>query len=175
MSGTRQRTRQATCLMQRVCIRIGCGACSAAGPRSLAPVQVLLRCMDVVESNPASEETVKTWSKKMAPPLVTLLSAEPEVQYVALRNINLIVQRRPGILTNEVKVFFCKYNDPLYVKMEKLEIMIRLANDKNIDQVGTDRGPARSRRPPVAPSGFPLCVMARLTGLCAAGRRCSWS
>lgn len=34
------------------------------------------------------------------------------------------------------QVFFCKYNDPLYVKMEKLEVMIRLANDKNIDQVG---------------------------------------
>jgi AP-1 complex subunit beta-1 len=33
------------------------------------------------------------------------------------------------------QVFFCKYNDPLYVKMEKLEVMIRLANDKNIDQV----------------------------------------
>ncbi|PNW76833.1 hypothetical protein CHLRE_11g478156v5 [Chlamydomonas reinhardtii] len=33
------------------------------------------------------------------------------------------------------QVFFCKYNDPLYVKMEKLEIMIRLASDKNIDQV----------------------------------------
>ena len=29
--------------------------------------------MDVVEANPASEEIVKAWSKKMAPPLVTLL------------------------------------------------------------------------------------------------------
>jgi len=46
------------------------------------------------------------------------------------------VQRRPGILSHEVKVFFCKYNDPLYVKMEKLEIMIALAHEKNIDQVG---------------------------------------
>lgn len=32
-------------------------------------------------------------------------------------------------------MFFCKYNDPLYVKMEKLEIMIKLANERNIDQV----------------------------------------
>ena len=32
--------------------------------------------------------------KKLAPPLVTLLSAEPEIQYVALRNINLVVQKR---------------------------------------------------------------------------------
>ena len=34
-----------------------------------------------------------------------------------------------------LQVFFCKYNDPIYVKMEKLEIMIMLASDKSIDQV----------------------------------------
>jgi len=32
-------------------------------------------------------------------------------------------------------VFFCKYNDPIYVKLEKLEIMIKLASEKNVDQV----------------------------------------
>lgn len=53
-----------------------------------------------------------TLLKKLAPPLVTLLSAEPELQYVALRNINLIVQKRPEILKHEMKVFFVKYNDP---------------------------------------------------------------
>ena len=36
-----------------------------------------------------------------------------------------------------LQVFFCKYNDPIYVKMEKLEIMIKLANERNIDQVGS--------------------------------------
>ena len=51
--------------------------------------------------------------------LVTLLNSEPEIQYVALRNINLIVQKRPHIWENESKVFFCKYNDPIYVKVEK--------------------------------------------------------
>jgi AP-1 complex subunit beta-1 len=54
---------------------------------------------------------------------------------VALRNINLIVQKRPGILQHELRVFFIKYNDPIYVKMEKLEIMIMLASERNIDQV----------------------------------------
>merc|ERR1719431_1257162 len=71
----------------------------------------------------------------LAPPLVTLLSAEPEIQYVALRNINLIVQKRNEILKNEMKVFFVKYNDPIYVKLEKLDIMIRLTNASNISQV----------------------------------------
>ena len=81
---------------------------------------------------------------------VTLLSSEPEVQYVALRNINLVVQKRrncfflqhcfylrfrPKVLQNEMKVFFVKYNNPIYVKLEKLDIMIRLTTVSNIAQV----------------------------------------
>ena len=80
-------------------------------------------------------ESIRALTRKLAPPLVTLLNSEPEIQYVALRNINLIVQKRPSILENEIKVFFCKYNDPIYVKMEKLEIIIKLVSERNIDQV----------------------------------------
>ncbi|CAE6505158.1 unnamed protein product [Rhizoctonia solani] len=74
--------------------------------------------------------------RKMAPPLVSLISAEPEVQWVALRNINLLLQAsrvEPNLLQNEMRVFFCKYNDPPYVKVEKLDIMVRLAAEKNVD------------------------------------------
>lgn len=66
---------------------------------------------------------------------VALLSSGPEVQYVALRNILLIIQRRPTVLKNDVKVFFCKYNDPIYVKLAKLEIMYRLARSENAKEV----------------------------------------
>lgn len=64
-----------------------------------------------------------------------MLSSGPEIQYVALRNILLIIQRRPMVLRNDVKVFFCKYNDPVYVKMAKLEIMYRLAREDNAKEV----------------------------------------
>eukprot|EP00887_Chlorella_sp_A99_P005532 scaffold1.g5532.t1 len=97
----------------------------------LSAVKVILANMQAISDEPA----LGALAKRLAPPLVTLLGSEPEIQYVALRNISLIVQRYPAILAHEVKVFFCKYNDPIYVKMEKLEIMIRLANERNIDQV----------------------------------------
>lgn len=79
------------------------------------------------------EDLIKQLVRKMAPPLVTLLSSPPEVQWVALRNINLLLQKRPDILSNEMRVFFCKYNDPLYVKVEKLDVMVRLAAENNVD------------------------------------------
>jgi AP-1 complex subunit beta-1 len=97
-----------------------------------------------------SQELSKQYLKKMAPPLgiylcatyrklltfpVTLVASAPEVQYVALRNIDLLLQAKPDILSKELRVFFCKYNDPPYVKLQKLEIMVRIANDKNVDQL----------------------------------------
>eukprot|EP00300_Choanocystis_sp_HF-7_P036445 c52291_g1_i1.p1 GENE.c52291_g1_i1~~c52291_g1_i1.p1 ORF type:complete len:906 (+),score=209.44 c52291_g1_i1:57-2774(+) len=98
----------------------------------LSTVKVVMKYMEVI----SSQDLIKTYCKKMAPPLVTLLmSSEPEIQYVALRNINLIVQRRGQVLQGEVKVFFCKYNDPIYVKLEKLEIMVMLASERNIDNI----------------------------------------
>jgi len=97
----------------------------------LGAIKVLMIQMESI----SNQEVIKNLCKKMAPPLVTLLTTkEPEIQYVALRNINLIVQKRPGILQHELRVFFIKYNDPIYVK-KKLEIMIMLASERNIDQV----------------------------------------
>jgi hypothetical protein len=36
---------------------------------------------------------------------VTMISSAPEVQYVALRNISLILQKQPDILSKEWRVF----------------------------------------------------------------------
>lgn len=96
----------------------------------LASVKVILLQMKSI-----SRELQNSYLKKMAPPLVTLVSSQPEVQYVALRNIDLILQRQPDVLSKELRVFFCKYNDPPYVKFQKLEIMTRIANESNVDQL----------------------------------------
>ena len=96
----------------------------------LAAVKVVFTHMKNI--NP---ELVRQYLKKMAPPLVTLIASAPEVQYVALRNIDLLLQAKPDILSKELRVFFCKYNDPPYVKLQKLEIMVRIANDKNYEQL----------------------------------------
>lgn len=34
-----------------------------------------------------------------------------------------------------MKVFFCKFNDPLYVKLEKIDILVKVAEDKNAESV----------------------------------------
>jgi AP-1 complex subunit beta-1 len=53
----------------------------------LSAVKVVLRFMD----NITTPDLLKGVVKKLAAPLITLLSSEAEIQYVALRNINFIL------------------------------------------------------------------------------------
>jgi len=114
---------------EHICERVVPQFQHANGSVVLAAVKVIMIHMRSVRR----DELIKMLVRKMAPPLVTLLSSPPEFQWVALRNINLLLQKRPDILQNEMRVFFCKYNDPPYVKMEKLDIMVRLAGENNVD------------------------------------------
>lgn len=122
-----QDSREAEGIIERVTPRLQ----HANSAVVMSAVKVVLRYLNEI----TNQDVIRAISKKLSPPLVTLLNSEPEIQYVALRNINLIVLKRPKILEQEYKVFFCKYNDPIYVKMEKLEIIIRLVSEKNVDQV----------------------------------------
>ena len=69
--------------------------------------------------------------RKTALPLVTRLSSS-EVQWITRRNVDFLLQKRSNIFSNEMRVF-CKYNDTLYVKMARLDIMVRLSNVNNVD------------------------------------------
>jgi AP-2 complex subunit beta-1 len=100
----------------------------------LTCIRVILYLMNYI----SDQKVISSLCTKLSPPLVTLLSKGPEIQYLALRNALLILQRRPEILRNDIRVFFCKYNDPIYVKVTKLELLFMLASEKNIKEVLTE-------------------------------------
>ena len=140
-----QESKEAEIIAERIIVQLQHGNSAVI----LTTIKVLLYLMNYMENR----KLIEYICKKMGPPLgtylvtlivvlrglrffaVTMLSSGPEVQYVALRNILLIIQRRPAVLKNDVKVFFCKYNDPIYVKLAKLEIMYRLAREENYKEV----------------------------------------
>ena len=113
-------TREADSIAERVIPRLK----HANSAVVLSAIKVLMRYVDKLSENGA------TLMKKMGPPIVSLMSHAhgefPEIQYVTLRNTNLIIQKVPDLLTRDIKVFFCKYDDPIYVKMEKLDIIVKL-------------------------------------------------
>lgn len=97
----------------------------------LSAVRLMVRLMPRLDSD-AKRGFV---AKKISPPLMSMLSAPPELQFVALRNMSLLAECYSEILNGDVKMFFVSYSDPLYVKVEKLDILVRLANGGNADIV----------------------------------------
>lgn len=94
----------------------------------LSSIKAIVRHLETV---PTPAQTT-AFLKKLSAPLVSLVSSSiPEAQFVGLKNIRIILEKYPQVLSKELRVFFIKYSDPLYLKLEKLEIMIRLANDNN--------------------------------------------
>lgn len=53
----------------------------------LSATKVILRYLDQVTET----EKMRSICRKMAPPLISLMNSEPEIQYIAIRNINLII------------------------------------------------------------------------------------
>ncbi|TQS32434.1 hypothetical protein Golomagni_07248, partial [Golovinomyces magnicellulatus] len=121
---------EASLLAERIAPRLSHSNSSVV----LTCIRVILYLMNYI----ADEKQNSALCRKLSPPLVTLLSKGPEVQYLALRNALLILQRRPEVLRNDIRVFFCKYNDPIYVKVTKLELIFMLATENNIEEVLTE-------------------------------------
>ena len=127
MSYVPQETSEASLLAERISPRLSHTNSAVV----LTCIRVLLYLFNYI----SDQSIVESLCNKLSPPLVTLLSKGPEIQYLALRNALLILQRRPEVLRNDIRVFFCKYNDPIYVKVTKLELIFMLATEDNIKEV----------------------------------------
>lgn len=130
MSYVPQESSEASLLAERISPRLSHSNSAVV----LTCIRVVLYLMNYI----SDQKQISALCRKLSPPLVTLLAKGPEVQYLALRNALLILQRRPEVLRNDIRVFFCKYNDPIYVKVTKLELIFMLANEKNIQEVLTE-------------------------------------
>lgn len=94
----------------------------------LLSIKVIIHHLDGL----ANQAQRTSFLRKLSAPLVSLVSSSiPEAQYVGLKNIRIILEKYPQVLLKELRVFFIKYSDPLYLKLEKLEIVIRLASEAN--------------------------------------------
>ncbi|KAH7036284.1 adaptin N terminal region-domain-containing protein [Macrophomina phaseolina] len=125
-----QDTAEAALLAERIAPRLSHSNSAVV----LTCIRVILYLMNYI----SDQKVITSLCNKLSPPLVTLLSKGPEIQYLALRNALLILQRRPEVLRNDIRVFFCKYNDPIYVKVTKLELIFMLATERNIKEVLTE-------------------------------------
>ncbi|EEB05109.1 AP-2 adaptor complex subunit Apl1 [Schizosaccharomyces japonicus yFS275] len=83
-----------------------------------------------------SDERVNEYLYKIGPPLVSLVAGKsPALQYVVLRNIQIILDLNPDIFKQDIHIFYCKYDDPIYIKLEKLSVLVKLADEHNLSDI----------------------------------------
>ncbi|PHT53363.1 hypothetical protein CQW23_07825 [Capsicum baccatum] len=108
-----------------------------------------------------STNVVRNLCKKMALHLLTLLSAEPEIQYVTLRNTNFIVQKHPAILAHEIM--------PVEAFITRVKTTQKTEDEEYVDAVtpsalalpglvdlGMDKNNSASANQPATPTDPPL-------------------
>ncbi|SCU90073.1 LANO_0D07492g1_1 [Lachancea nothofagi CBS 11611] len=95
----------------------------------LASIKVVIKNIPKIQTNVDSPIF-----SKISSGLVSLMSTPPEMQYVALRNIRIILEKYPQLLSRELRIFYVKFNDPLYVKLEKIDTLVRLVDPSNLKQ-----------------------------------------
>ena len=96
---------------------------------------VVLAAARVVRNVAASSPAVS--SRKVLPAVLSLVSTRqpPEVVYVALRTLNAMAQLDRGSLPGHFRAFFCDFDDPPYLKQEKLEMLVLAAAAENYERV----------------------------------------
>ena len=97
----------------------------------MSAIKVILKFMDLIDDI----DKVKNYCKKLTNSIMSILMSYPEIQYILLRSLHAIVIKRPMLLEKEFKYFYVQYNDPIYIKLEKVEILYKLCDKKNYEYI----------------------------------------
>ncbi|XP_053103446.1 AP-4 complex subunit beta-1 isoform X2 [Hemicordylus capensis] len=69
------------------------------------------------------------------PLLAACTSESRELCFTALCHVRQILDSLPGHFSSHYKKFFCSYSEPHYIKCQKMEVLCKLVNDENMQQI----------------------------------------
>lgn len=100
-----------------------------------AVVLSAIRCCLQMNMFIDDQAKIRDTLSKVVLPLVTLLNNTAPIQYIAVKSILILLQNYKRMLSSEVSIFFCKYDDPLYMKLAKLDVILTLTNTQHVGRV----------------------------------------
>lgn len=102
-------------------------------PLVLGSIKIILKLTE------KKEELYKTIVEKIKAPLITLMSGNEnsgsyETMYVVLQHIEYVILHMNGkqYFEKDFKYFYCKADEPTYIKSIKVKILGELANEYNL-------------------------------------------
>jgi hypothetical protein len=100
-----------------------------------AVVFAAVRCCLTMNAFVDDQAKVRDTLTKVVLPLVTQLNNTAPVQFTAVKTILVLLQKYRRMLASEVSIFFCKFDDPLYIKLAKLDVILTLVTSHNVGKV----------------------------------------
>ncbi|KAK9786802.1 hypothetical protein WJX73_006669 [Symbiochloris irregularis] len=77
--------------------------------------------------------------ERVKDPMQTLISRDHfETAYAVLAHFHLLAQRAPILFSSIYTAFFCRMNEPTYIKQLKLEILAAIADEHNAYDIATE-------------------------------------
>lgn len=108
---------------------------------------VVLACIKIflvyTKDNPVISKQVYA---RIKDPLITLFSAGEvagahEISYCVLSHIHLLVSKGANVeFENDFKIFFCKDDEPVYIRVLKIDILCMISTDNNMLEIISELG-----------------------------------
>ncbi len=100
---------------------------------SVVVIVALHYFLHLVENMPHLKNEVYSRAKPQI--LHFIKSGNPELSYMLLEFVESILEDQKDQLQNNVFVFYCKYNEPLYVKKKKIDLLPKLISPETVSDV----------------------------------------
>ena len=108
---------------------------SRLGHTNAAVVMAAVKLIAVLLPRCVTSELMALCSQRITQALLTFTKADHETQFIVFKNIMALLVMFPDLFSKNLDAFYLRYNDPAYVKLEKLSLLLKLTTVENASQV----------------------------------------
>lgn len=87
-----------------------------------------------------TEELIERLTMRINAALLTLARSDAETQFLVCKNAHALLVIFPDLLHKDISAFFVRFNDPPFVKVEKLRLLLKLVTTATAQKVVKELG-----------------------------------
>jgi len=107
----------------------------------MATIRGFLAVSEHVNQGKDKEEMMRQVAMRIKASIITLVTgAIPELMFCLLTHIHKLVSICPGVFDDEYRQFYVRYNEATHVKYLKVQILCKLANAENANDIIAEVG-----------------------------------
>jgi AP-4 complex subunit beta-1 len=99
-------------------------------------VMAIIRAFLSFANQSSNEDMLRQIVERIKAPMLTLSTGgSPELTYMLLRHIDVLITTSPGVFDDEYRQFYVKYSEPSYNKYLKTQLLAKVASPYNSQDI----------------------------------------